>query len=109
MILVEIHEHAHKLRNIAFEIILSGRVYVRLIPGWQKRKLFFLRLDSPELAIARVYQRVKVGGHNIPEPVIRRRFKAGLHNLENLYKPLVDEWVIYDNSGIEPKLLEESI
>jgi len=55
-----------------------------------------------------VHQRVKAGGHNIPEQVIRRRFKAGLYNLENLYKPLVNEWAIYDNSGIEPKLLEES-
>ncbi|MBL1277625.1 MAG: hypothetical protein COB30_016205 [Ectothiorhodospiraceae bacterium] len=70
-------------------------------------KLFFLKLVSPELAIARVHQRVKAGGHNIPIRVIRRRFKAGLNNLEILYKPIVDEWATYDNSGAIPKLLDE--
>lgn len=113
LMLTEIHEHAQMLRNFAFETTLSGRVYARIIPGWQKKgycvKLLFLRLDSPELAIARVRQRVMAGGHNIPEQIIRRRFKAGLYNLENLYKSLVDEWAVYDNSGIEPKLLEENI
>jgi len=68
-----------------------------------------LQLDSAELAIARVAQRVKAGGHNIPEPVIRRRFKAGLDNLENLYKPLVDEWAVYDNTGFAPKLIKEAM
>ena len=47
------------------------------------------------------------GGHNIPEPVIRRRFEAGLRNFEKLYKPAVDEWALYDNSASEPILIEE--
>jgi len=68
-----------------------------------------LRLASPELAIARVRQRVREGGHNIPEPVIRRRFASGLSNFETLYKPLVDEWALYDNSGGEPILIEEGM
>ncbi len=33
---------------------------------------------------------------------------AGLHNPEHLYKPLVDEWAVYDNSGVTPQLLEEA-
>jgi predicted ABC-type ATPase len=92
---------------------LSGRGYAELIPAWQTEgfvvKLFFLRLASPELAIARVRQRVREGGHNIPEPVIRRRFASGLNNFETLYKPLVDEWALYDNSGGEPILIEEGM
>ncbi len=71
--------------------------------------LFFLKLDSSELAIARVRQRVEAGGHNIPTQVIQRRFKTGLYNLETLYKPLVDEWAVYDNSGVTPKRLEEGV
>lgn len=59
-------------------------------------KLFFLKLASPELVIARVRQRVREGGHNIPEPVIRRRFASGLGTFENLCKPLVDEWALYE-------------
>ena len=70
-------------------------------------KLFFLRLASPELAIARVRQRVKEGGHNVPEETIRRRFAAGLRNYEKIYKPIVDEWVLYDNSFTTPNLIEE--
>jgi len=112
LMLSEIHEHARRGENFAFETTLSGRVYTRLIPAWQQTgyrvKLLFLRLDSPDLAIARVQQRVKAGGHNIPVQIIRRRFLAGLRNLETLYKPLVDEWAIYDNSGAEPQFIEEN-
>ncbi len=113
LMLSEIREYALKGDSFAFETTLSGRVYTRLIPGWQREgyqvKLFFLRLDSPELAIARVRQRVRAGGHHIPSHVVYRRFQAGLRNLEHLYKPLVDEWAVYDNSGVTPKLLEEVV
>jgi len=113
LMLSEIRAYAHKGKNFAFETTLSGRVYARLIPRWQQLgyrvTLFFLKLDSSELAIARVRQRVKAGGHNIPTQVKQRRFKAGLDNLGTLYKPLVDEWAVYDNSGAAPKLLEEEM
>ena len=46
-----------------------------------------------------------MGGHDVPEPVIRRRSHAGWRNFENIYRELVDEWRIYDNSGSEPVLL----
>lgn len=71
-------------------------------------KLIFLQLDSPEEAVARVAQRVSQGGHNIPESTIRRRFTSGLTNFEQLYAPLVDIWVIYNNSGREPVLVNWS-
>lgn len=111
IMLEQIHEHAQKGEGFAFETTLSGRIYMRLIPHWQAEgyivKLFFLQLPSPEMAIARVRQRVAAGGHNVPEDVIRRRFDAGLRNFSQVYKPLVDEWVLYDNSGDEPVRLEE--
>lgn len=56
--------------------------------------------------MARVAERVRHGGHNIPEAVIRRRFEAGLRNFQDLYRNAVDAWAIYDNSGPEPALLE---
>jgi predicted ABC-type ATPase len=111
LMLEEIYRHARRGERFAFETTLSGRIYAGLIPGWRKNgytvKLFFLQLALPELAIARVRQRVREGGHNVPEPLIRRRFAAGLRNFEHLYKPLVDEWALYDNSGSEPVLIEE--
>ena len=113
LMLEEISSHARRSGNFAFETTLSGRVYAGLIPNWQADgytvKLFFLQLAFPELAIARVRQRVRESGHNIPEPVIRRRFTAGLRNFSNLYKPIVDEWALYDNSGSEPRLIDEGV
>jgi len=38
--------------------------------------LVFFSLPSAEFAMARVAARVAAGGHNIPEPTIRRRFKS---------------------------------
>lgn len=111
VMLKEIHQHAARGECFAFETTLSGRGYARLIPQWQadgyQIKLFFLSLKRAELAISRVAQRVALGGHNIPEPVIRRRFTAGVENFKNLYKPLVDEWVLYENSGSSPVVLDE--
>ncbi|MGI9251889.1 MAG: zeta toxin family protein [Pseudohongiellaceae bacterium] len=113
IMLAEIRNHVCKGESFAFETTLSGRRYSQLIPHWQSLGyhviLCFLKLASPEAAIARVRQRVSIGGHDIPEPVIRRRFAAGLRNLEEIYKPIVDKWAIYDNSGSNPFLLDEGV
>ena len=96
--------------SFAFETTLSGRGYARLIPRWQEQgyrvKLFFLRLSTPETAIGRVRNRVAEGGHHVPDETVRRRFHAGLRNFESIYRDLVDEWALYDNSGSAPVLLE---
>ena len=106
-----IHGYAAKGESFAFETTLSGRGYTRWIPIWRKGgyrvKLFFLRLPSPDMAVARVRQRVSEGGHDVPEAVVRRRFRAGWRNFERVYRDLVDEWAIYDNSGAAPVLLSE--
>ena len=106
-----IHEYVEKEESFAFETTLSGRGYARRIPRWQQQgyriKLFFLRLPTPEMAAARVRQRVAEGGHNVPEPVIYRRFHAGWSNFEFIYRDLVDEWALYDNSGETPVFLAE--
>lgn len=104
-------KYVEKGESFSFETTLSGRNYARFIPEWQKKgykiKLYFLRLPDPEFAMARVKQRVKEGGHNVPEDVVRRRFKTGWNHFETLYKGLVDEWVLIDNSGEWPILLDE--
>jgi predicted ABC-type ATPase len=113
LMLREIERHVRAGKSFAFETTLSGRHYATRIPRWQvagyRVKLFFLRLASPELAIARVRQRVQAGGHDIPESVIQRRFQAGWLNFSDLYKQIVDEWALYDNSGPTPQLLEEGV
>ncbi len=63
--------------------------------------------NDKQRTIARVKQRVRKGGHNIAEPVIRRRFVSGLQNFHTLYKNLVDEWSLYENSAEQPVLIDE--
>jgi predicted ABC-type ATPase len=105
-----IREHAERGETFAFETTLAGRNYARSIRRWRaagyRVTLVFLSLPSPEMALSRVAERVLQGGHGVPEDVVRRRFVAGRENFETLYKPLVDEWFYYDNSGTEPVLLE---
>ena len=64
-------------------------------------------LHDVETAIQRVAERVRQGGHNIPEPVIRRRFELGLRNFQSLFRPEVDLWTLFDNTGEEPLLLDK--
>lgn len=59
----------------------------------------FLWLNSEDLAVKRVNTRVKEGGHDIPEMVIRRRYQNGLRNFFRLYQPIVDNWMFINNSG----------
>jgi len=96
--------------SFSFETTLSGVSYLKKIKRWQQLgyvvKLWFLSLPSEETALARVAERVKQGGHDIAENVVRRRFKSGLLNFMNKYAKSVDSWAFYDNSGLHPKLLE---
>lgn len=112
VMLREIARHFAARTNFAFETTLSGRGYLRLIDQWQaagyRVKLIFLQLASAEEAIARVAQRVKQGGHDIPDEVIWRRFVAGHKNFDHLYAPKVNAWALYDNAGDQPVLLDWS-
>jgi predicted ABC-type ATPase len=87
--------------NFATETTLAGLSYVRIINRLREKgydtHLAFVWVREVEFSIARVAHRVRMGGHNIPEAVIRRRFKAGLRNLFNVYRPLVTSWRIYEN------------
>lgn len=107
--LSEIERRVRKHQNFAFETTLSGHVYARMIPRWQNEgyrlRLIFLGLPDAEMAISRVAMRVAQGGHDVSRNVIRRRFAAGLHNFQNIYMHLVDNWEWYDNSGRTPHLI----
>ena len=93
--------------SFSIETTLSTKSYINLIRRAQEKgfsvRILFFWLNSPELAIRRVAERVAKGGHNIPEPIIRRRYTAGLKNLFNLFMDQVDYWDIYDNSDYPRK------
>ena len=112
LMLSEIDRLVTECRSFAFETTLAGRGYLRRIDQWRslgyRVRLVFLSLPSHDDAVARVRRRVQQGGHHIPEDVIRRRFDAGLENFRGLYAARVDEWILYDNQGLVPVVVERS-
>jgi len=93
---------ARRRIDFAFETTLASRSFA---PWLRKRQeedfrvhLFFLWLPAPEVAIERVAARVAAGGHNIPEPDIRRRYERGIRNFFEIYSVLADTWEVYDTS-----------
>lgn len=110
LMLEEIDQCARRGESFAIETTLSGLTYLRHIEQWRAQgyhvSLFFLRLPDEETAVARVAERVRQGGHDIPESVIRRRFAAGWSNFKQHYRSLVNDWAVYDNSGSTPVMLE---
>jgi predicted ABC-type ATPase len=92
--------------DVAVETTLAGHAHLRLVERARARgyevRLVFLYLASPELALLRVAGRVRMGGHDIPEEVVRRRYSAGLRNLFEVYRGAVDGWYLYDTSEGNP-------
>jgi predicted ABC-type ATPase len=111
LMLEEIDRNVGERRNFAFETTLAGHTYRRRIPQWRAVgyyvKLVFLSLRTAEVAIERVALRVRQGGHDIPEDVVRRRFESGMRNFMTIYRQQVDYWQLVDNNQPEPILLEE--
>lgn len=99
--LERMRELVRKGTSFAFETTCSGRSYLRLLQEWQalgwRVTVIYLWLPTPEHSLRRVAQRVRHGGHGIPEETIRRRYHAGLRNMVDLYLPLADYARIYDN------------
>ena len=110
VILNRLHELGADRTDFAFETTLASRTFAPWIRRLKRQgyrfHLVYLHLPSPEMAISRVADRVRLGGHNVPEETIRRRYQRGLHNFFSLYQPLADSWWLYDNSsGQVPELL----
>lgn len=98
-------------RDFSFETTLTGFGYTHLLremkaAGYRIR-LDYLWIPNLDITRARVKQRVKKGGHDIPDDVQRRRFNKGLRLLLEHYRPLLNDWRIYDNTGQDPHLVVE--
>lgn len=98
-------------QDFAIETTLATKSYVSFIKKAQKVGYFvtllYFWLSSPELAIKRVEDRVKAGGHHVPQDVIRRRYRAGAQNLFTLYTPIADYWLVVNNSENPFRLVAE--
>lgn len=110
LLLKELDRLAGARVGFAFESTLSGLVYLRRLKRWKaagyRIEIVYLRLPSPRLGLRRIAARVKQGGHNVPRADVLRRFSPSGKNFQTAYRLLADTWVVYDNSGNTPRLLE---
>lgn len=111
LLIARIKELVLEKQDFAFETTLSGRGYLGKFREIKKSgyriMLFFLWLPNADLAVARVKNRVRQGGHNVPEPIIRRRYETGLRNLFHLYRTEVDAWWLYNASQLPPMVIAQ--
>lgn len=109
VMLQRLHELAERRENFVFETTLAARSYVpwlsRLRQKGYEVHLLFVWLRTSDLAIERVAERVRRGGHAIPPVEIRRRYQRGIKNFFELYSPIADKWAVYDNSKLGQPVL----
>jgi predicted ABC-type ATPase len=91
-------------RNFAFETTLASRSLAPWIADAMQAgynfRLVFLWLPSADLAVQRVMDRVRFGGHSVTEMTVRRRYERGLRNFFHLYQPMATTWRMYDNTEV---------
>lgn len=110
VMLERLHYLAKNKIDFAFETTLASKTFAlwidKLKTNGYEFHLIFLYLPNESFAVSRVAERVRTGGHNVPNETIKRRYKAGLHNFFNIYMTLADTWRLYDNSvAIGPELI----
>jgi predicted ABC-type ATPase len=111
-LMLERIEHLISIKSdFAIETTLSTRSYAQTVKKCKENGydvvLIYFWLNSTDLAIERIKGRVKKGGHYIPDDVVKRRYKRGLANLNNLFIKICDYWMVVDNSGNSPVLIAE--
>ncbi len=113
LVLKEIEEKSTQGISFAFETTLSGKTYLLLLNKLKNKgyriHLFFLWIPSSALALERIKDRVASGGHSVPAVDVRRRFRRSIENFLKVYEPMLDTWMLYDNSESEPRLIAEKI
>ena len=111
LMLQQIRSLADQRKTFGFETTLAGRTYLKLFTDLKRRgyevHVVFLWLPSVAVALDRVAERVRKGGHNVPAAVVRRRFRKGIHNLLRTYRSIWDSISLFDNSGATARLIFE--
>ncbi len=96
--------------SFAFESTLSGRTYAFRLQRWKAQgyrvEIIYLTIPSPQVALRRIAARVQQGGHNVAAEDVVRRFQRSWDNFVDVYRPLADAWMVYDNAGA-PKLIDQ--
>lgn len=112
MLLTEFKAFVQRKETFALESTLSGSTYVKLLKDAKAQGfqiyLYYLWLPTPNLALARIRERVIKGGHDVPAIDVRRRFERSWHHFVNDYAPLADYWAVWNNQTSPPSLLTDS-
>ncbi len=91
-------------RGVCFtqETTLSGRMTAQTARKAREEgyyiRMYYVGLASAEESISRIANRVRRGGHDIPEETVRRRFAGRIKALTDVL-PYCDEAVFYDNDN----------
>ncbi len=109
VLLADIKNRLASGESFGFESTLSGKTYLTLLKearsGGYSITIYFLFVNSVDLSLKRIKKRVSEGGHNIPKSSVLRRQSRCFENFWNLYRPLTDDWYLFNNSGKSPKLI----
>lgn len=110
VMLARVRALAEQRVSFGFETTLASRSFAPWIARLKRASydvhLVFLSLPAADVAVRRVAERVRMGGHSVPEVTVRRRYRAGLRNFFRLYQTLATSWRVYDNSGASaPRLV----
>ena len=90
-------------KNFVVEVTLAGLGFQRIISRLKQAEytvtIVFIFVESPDVCIARVKERVMNGGHDVPTVDIVRRFYRSKDNFWRIYKNKVDRWNLFYNSS----------
>jgi predicted ABC-type ATPase len=111
LMLDRINHLAAQKKDFAFETTMASRSFYHLLERYKQEgyriSLIFFWLQSSELAIERVRDRVQNGGHNIPDNIVLRRYSRSIKNFMDLYLPIANDWMVFDNSFTHPVKIAE--
>ena len=109
LVLEQIKQFTDAGTDFGFETTLSGVTYLKYFQRLKQEgyiiHIFFLWIPGFELAIGRIKDRVEQGGHSVPSEDVKRRFERSLENFLKEYRPLADQWMLFDNSQTTPQLI----
>jgi predicted ABC-type ATPase len=106
LVLSRIQELSRRHVSFGFETTLAGRTYLQMLRTLKRQRyavyVFYLWLPDAELAVQRVHDRVRQGGHSVPDRDVRRRYGRGLRHFLLDYQQVIDDWILIDNAQPRP-------
>jgi predicted ABC-type ATPase len=108
ILLKELDDVLAAKKSFAIESTISGSHHLRVLEKTKnagyETVFVYVFLDNVELNVTRIRKRVLLGGHNVPEADVRRRYERSMTNFRNV-KKLINRWELYYNGGMSYNLV----